>query len=469
MSTGDIVKLVAGFLFVTALTILAERWISDRAAIVVLLVSLGVLAWFQRNHVQEILIWSRGHRTLAVTICVLLFTMIGLSAGLWITRSPTQSTKSPSPSTPPPSSPSLPPAVPEEPQKPANNSSALQRKPESLKPAVTFSAYSQPDEPYIDGTLLAGLVWQKRFVDVRLDVANSAVPIQNLDFLVGLDTSIAGVGQISQFPGITAFPAKTPPAAWLQGTDLQGNPISVPMAPMPGKMQTAPVYRVHCSAIFADTVVHLVIASIALNPPENGQLPKQLFAPRKSPELIRLRGSYEVQSGSGLEKHSVEFSYRFAQTPSASARPLTLEEMFQSDFSGGNKWSYSAAYKSATDGATVPIEEQMHLDYQGYSRFLSFYLPVSPLAYEAALWIGDHSSEIIGQFDKNEVISRDATEQHGTSDKELKFSGRVFIYTLSDLTLDQQADLERQYRANGLALEIRGLTYMSFTNLQRAH
>ncbi len=373
-----------------------------------------------------------------------------------------------------PEPPPLPLAIPEEPQlPPLTGPSVQQRKPESLmhhtQPSVTFGAYLQPDEPYIDGTLLAGIVWQKQFVDVRLDIVNGAVPIQNLDFLVGLDTSVASVGQISQLPGITAFPANAPPAAWLQGTDLNGNPVSVPMTPAPGMMQTAPVYRVNCSAIFANTVIHLVIASIALNPPENGQLPKQLFAPRRSPEFIRVTGSYETDSGNSLQKHPVEFSYRFAQAPSATARPLTLEEMFKSDFSGGNKWSLSATYRSATDGTTVPIEEQMHLDYQGYSRFLSFYLPVSTLTYEACLWIGDHSSDIIGQFDKNEVISRDATQPHGTSDKELKFSGRVFIYTLSDLTLAQQAELEQRYRANGLALEIRGLTYMSFTNLQRAH
>ncbi len=221
--------------------------------------------------------------------------------------------------------PSLPSTAPEQPSKPPSEPLVQQHKPElkpvvpiepQPQPSVTFTAYSQPDEPYFDGTLLAGIVWQKQFVDVRLDIANGAVPIQNLDFLVGLDTSIAGVGQISQFPGITAFPADTPPAAWLQGTDLQGNPISVPIAPMPGMMRAAPVYRVNCSGIFANTVVHLVIASIALNPAENGQLPKQLFAPRRSPGFIRAKGSYETKSGNSVEKHPVEFSYRFAQTPS---------------------------------------------------------------------------------------------------------------------------------------------------------
>jgi hypothetical protein len=180
-------------------------------------------------------------------------------------------------------------------------------------PSLIFKAYLQPDEPYLDGTLLAGIVWDKRYVDVRIDVANGAAAIQNLDFVVGVDTSIAGVGQISQFPGVTAFPAGSPPPAWLQGTDLRGNPVSVPMTPTPGMTSIAPVYRVQCSNIFANTVLHLVVASVALNPTENGQLPKQLFGTRRSPRTIRIKGKYETRIGETVQNHDVDFSYDFKQ------------------------------------------------------------------------------------------------------------------------------------------------------------
>ena len=89
-----------------------------------------------------------------------------------------------------------------------------QQQPQQAKNAsITWHAYLQPDEPYLDGTLLAGIVWSKNYVDVRLDVSSGEADIRNLDFWVGLDTSIAGVGQISQFQGVSAFPAKETPAA----------------------------------------------------------------------------------------------------------------------------------------------------------------------------------------------------------------------------------------------------------------
>ncbi len=178
--------------------------------------------------------------------------------------------------------------------------------------SLNVTASLQPGESY-DIPILAGVAWRKEYVDVRLDLASGGAVIQNLDFLVGLDTSIAGIGQLSQFPGVTAFPANAMPASWLQGTDLKGNPVSVPITPIPGAMNTAPVYRVHCSEVFANTIVHLVIASIALNPIENGQLPKQLFAPRRPPKTINIKGKYETRTGNSAENHNLEFSYEFKQ------------------------------------------------------------------------------------------------------------------------------------------------------------
>jgi hypothetical protein len=181
-------------------------------------------------------------------------------------------------------------------------------KAEEPQSSVTFSAYLQPKEPYTAGTLLAGIVWNEQYVDVRVDITNGETDIQNLDFLVSLDTSIAAVGQISQFPGVTAFPNNSPPASWLQGTDEQGHPLSIPITPIPGTMRAAPVYRVRCSEVFANTVVHLVVASIAMNPVVNGQWPQQLFAPRRPPQKIRIKGTYETRNG---KPHDVELAKDF--------------------------------------------------------------------------------------------------------------------------------------------------------------
>jgi hypothetical protein len=183
-----------------------------------------------------------------------------------------------------------------------------QPSPERTTASPSLRAYLQPDEPYFDGTLLGGIVWSKNYVDVRLDVSSGPQDLRNLDFLVSLDTSIAGLGQISQFQGVSAFPAKQLPAAWIEGTTPDGKPISVPMIPLAGMIQAAPVYRVRCSEIFSNTTVHFVVASIALNPPgPHGELPQQLFAPRRAPRQITAEGTYEV----GGRGYPIKFSYTF--------------------------------------------------------------------------------------------------------------------------------------------------------------
>jgi hypothetical protein len=167
-------------------------------------------------------------------------------------------------------------------------------------------AYLQPNGPYEAGIMLGGIVWQSNYVDVRLDVSAGSTDAQNVDLIIELDTSIAGVGQLSQFEGITAFPANQTPPVWLEGTTPDGKPSSVPVVPAPGMAQIVPAYRIRCSNIFSNTTAHFVIASIALNPAINGQLPKQLFAARRNPQAIRVVGTFE----DGGRKYPIAYSHR---------------------------------------------------------------------------------------------------------------------------------------------------------------
>jgi hypothetical protein len=186
------------------------------------------------------------------------------------------------------------PVAPASPTSNPNKTSSLTQHSKQNVEAPQFVAYSQPDAPYADGAILGGIVWKQNYVDARLDISTKQ-DIRNLDFFVALDTHIAGLGQISQFPGVTAFPAEDTPPWWGVGTDDKGKPVSIAVVPTPGMMQSAPIYRVHCSEIFPGTTVHLAIASIAINPPsERGELPHQLFAPRRAPKEIRIKGTYEV-------------------------------------------------------------------------------------------------------------------------------------------------------------------------------
>src|SRR5205809_508463 len=83
VSIATTVELILQFLGVTALTILAERYLSDKAAIGVLVICLVGLGWKHRNWLNE----SRHeHRVVVVSLSVLIFAFCGLAVGLWVTK-----------------------------------------------------------------------------------------------------------------------------------------------------------------------------------------------------------------------------------------------------------------------------------------------------------------------------------------------------------------------------------------------
>jgi hypothetical protein len=171
--------------------------------------------------------------------------------------------------------------------------------------SVKLTAYIPTTMPYQDGYPFAGIVWKPQDVDVRLDLENGSVSIRNLDFRVRFDedTSVAGVGQITQIPNVVAFLADND----IHSIILQGDSGAVPIKLGPG---TGSIYRVQCPDIFANTVVQFTIAATgAIRAPADGSLPKQFTFKRKAPTFIRVEGSYEASASQAPK--AFEYSHQF--------------------------------------------------------------------------------------------------------------------------------------------------------------
>lgn len=169
---------------------------------------------------------------------------------------------------------------------------------------LSFSAYIAPgDENYRAGTDIAGIQWNDHYVDVRLSIRNGdATAAQNIDLFVELDTSIAAMGQLSNVPDVN-FSTGEMPAAWLEGTDEEGKPVTIPIVPVGDTI--TPVYRVSCPKLLGGANINLLLVSVALNPPEGAKLPKKLFPPRRKPAWVRLRGTYEMPEGHPPRRYRV--------------------------------------------------------------------------------------------------------------------------------------------------------------------
>jgi hypothetical protein len=92
---GEVIKIVAGFAIVTILTILTDRWLSDKAAVFVLIVSLLIFAVLSQQEISQFRGWARGNRQIVIVGCIVVFAVLGFVVGKLITGKAFVSTAAP--------------------------------------------------------------------------------------------------------------------------------------------------------------------------------------------------------------------------------------------------------------------------------------------------------------------------------------------------------------------------------------
>jgi hypothetical protein len=137
-----------------------------------------------------------------------------------------------------------------------------------IKPDLVFSAATMADaHKYPPGHKIASIEWKPVYADIRLDLMNKRVAIENLDLKIIIDrglapTSIAKVGQISGCADFTAVPFTAMRAATKEAT-AEGGDYVHPIEPEPANIAFAPIWRVTCSRLNSNSTLHLVIAALS--------------------------------------------------------------------------------------------------------------------------------------------------------------------------------------------------------------
>ncbi len=176
--------------------------------------------------------------------------------------------------------------------------------------SVRITTYIANESPYSDGTLVAGITWRESYFDVRLDLLNATdKPVEDMNLVVQLDTSIAGVAQLTDVPGLTATAVEGNIVPLTVGNDKE----TMPIIPMKGPdVHLAPAYRIAVPRLAAGVAAHLLIASVNVNPLEaDGRMPEHLFALRRRPIAVKLTGNYMVADPSDAQRVHVKTTLPF--------------------------------------------------------------------------------------------------------------------------------------------------------------
>jgi len=142
------------------------------------------------------------------------------------------------------------------------------------------------------------------------------------------------------------------------------------------------------------------------------------------------------------------------------ATPTTLHDFFKTDFNNLLKASQSLKFVSKYK-EPINFEAQIYADFDAQSIFLGFYIPQSPDTYNICEFLSKNYKNILVELQTKQV----AVEARSPGDrpvelKDLKFSGRIFVYHEYPLFASQIDQLIALYKSNNLSPQFRGVDYV---------
>ena len=154
---------------------------------------------------------------------------------------------------------------------------------------------------------------------------------------------------------------------------------------------------------------------------------------------------------------------RVSKAPEAPEQTKTLHDYFLSDFN-----RIVAIQRSFTltleDGESVKIDFRLHLDFDGKSEFISFYIPRVDWVNLACNVIATEGYKHALNIKKEVAMESKFPTQLGVHTDELKFNGSVFIYHESPLFESEKDVLIPIFKSNELSPHFRGVDYAYFRN-----
>jgi hypothetical protein len=137
-----------------------------------------------------------------------------------------------------------------------------------------------------------------------------------------------------------------------------------------------------------------------------------------------------------------------------------LEQLYLEDFKKGGRGVFAQVFSDqemvADDGTKVTIKYQLVLIYPAHARVLAVYVPATPITSIVALHICEKIDEYAAVSEEMRVGSASLEE---VAASELVFTGKVYIYHESSLTLADRGKLDAAFRAKKLWLQLRGTSY----------
>ena len=139
-------------------------------------------------------------------------------------------------------------------------------------------------------------------------------------------------------------------------------------------------------------------------------------------------------------------------------KEMTLLSLYDEDFNDLFRVNEDRIIKSM-DGTTVLINSKAYLDFEAQTKFIGFYIPSTPLTYDICVNLADTYKTALEMSERN-ILEASKPGVQPTTNRELRFSGRVFIYHEYPILAAQKRKLFSSFESRGLSIQFRGQDYL---------
>lgn len=153
-----------------------------------------------------------------------------------------------------------------------------------------------------------------------------------------------------------------------------------------------------------------------------------------------------------------------ARPPAPNPWKHELEDLYASDFSdllSGEK-TFDSTFRDTTLDKEFVVKSRVRLyfDFRTNTDFISIFIPM--VRDEVIIELIKILRDKIPEFRESErgiIVGTSGGGDPYVDSKDMKFSGRVFVYTMQPLTVIQLGELTSWYQDAGMGLQIRGTAY----------
>ena len=133
----------------------------------------------------------------------------------------------------------------------------------------------------------------------------------------------------------------------------------------------------------------------------------------------------------------------------------SLKDYFDTDFKYVLNAHRSLKMRSNKSNEEIEVVSRVHLDFDSNTKYISYYVPQTANVFDVCLSM-IKKPEYALALDKGVEVQGSSAGEEQSSSSELRFSGRIFIYTENELTKEQIGQLKVVATKLGTSIRMRG-------------